>query len=96
MERSRFIEATYRWRGHVGPDENIDVGIRRSEIEIKKWKKRDPIKRLEDALLLRDVSNKHISTIKSKIFDEVTAAVKFAHEQPFPKDIDLFKYVYCE
>ena len=37
-----FIEAvTYRWRGHVGPDENIDVGIRRSEIEIKKWKKLD-------------------------------------------------------
>ena len=33
-KRSRFIEAvTYRWRGHVGPDENIDVGIKaRSEI----------------------------------------------------------------
>ena len=25
-----FLECvTYRWRGHVGPDENIDVGIRR-------------------------------------------------------------------
>ena len=33
-----FIEAvTYRWRGHVGPDENIDVGLKRKE-DLNLWK----------------------------------------------------------
>ena len=47
-----FLEAiTYRWRGHVGPDENIDVGVRRSAEEVAAWRKRDPIARLRDALI---------------------------------------------
>ena len=30
-----FLEAvTYRWRGHVGPNEDIDVGVRRSAEEL--------------------------------------------------------------
>jgi pyruvate dehydrogenase E1 component alpha subunit len=45
----RFIEAvTYRWRGHVGPREDEDVGVRRGE-DLPLWKKRDPIRRLADA-----------------------------------------------
>ena len=47
-----FIEAvTYRWLGHVGADPNIDVGLRRSQDEIKAWKNLDPIKRLKEAMI---------------------------------------------
>ena len=42
---------TYRWRGHVGPREDVDVGLRRSPDELLAWKKRDPIARLQAALL---------------------------------------------
>jgi pyruvate dehydrogenase E1 component alpha subunit len=50
--RPYFIEAvTYRWRGHVGPDENIDVGVRRSKAELGAWKLRDPIKRLVEGMI---------------------------------------------
>ena len=46
-----FIEAmTYRWRGHVGPREDIDVGVKRKD-DLNKWKKRDPIRRLKDSLI---------------------------------------------
>ena len=44
-----FIEAvTYRWRGHVGPREDIDVGVKRKD-DLALWKKRDPIARLAAA-----------------------------------------------
>lgn len=44
---------TYRWLGHVGPKEDVDVGVRRSMQDITAWKKRDPIRRLRDALISR-------------------------------------------
>jgi len=44
-----FIEVvTYRWRGHVGPSEDIDVGVQRKD-DLALWKKRDPIARLAAA-----------------------------------------------
>ena len=47
-----FLEAiTYRWRGHVGPKEDIDVGVRRRPEELTAWKHRDPVRRLADALV---------------------------------------------
>ena len=47
-----YIEAvTYRWRGHVGPREDLDVGVKRKD-DLELWKKRDPIARLAAALNL--------------------------------------------
>lgn len=42
---------TYRWRGHVGPHEDIDVGLRRSPEEVNAWKARDPVNRLLQSLI---------------------------------------------
>ena len=45
-----YIEAvTYRWRGHVGPSEDLDVGVKRKD-DLATWKKRDPIARLAKAM----------------------------------------------
>jgi pyruvate dehydrogenase E1 component alpha subunit len=47
-----FLEAiTYRHRGHVGPKEDIDVGVRRQMADLTAWKRLDPIRRLREALL---------------------------------------------
>jgi pyruvate dehydrogenase E1 component alpha subunit len=47
-----FLEAiTYRHRGHVGPKEDVDVGVRRKMSDLDAWKKLDPILRLREALL---------------------------------------------
>ena len=40
----RFLElVTYRWRGHVGPREDEDVGVQRKD-DLVKWKQRDPVR----------------------------------------------------
>ena len=41
---------TYRHRGHVGPNDDVDVGVRRTMSELAQWKRRDPIDRLIAAL----------------------------------------------
>ncbi|MDB3914688.1 thiamine pyrophosphate-dependent dehydrogenase E1 component subunit alpha [Alphaproteobacteria bacterium] len=41
---------TYRWYGHVDWREDIDVGVNRSLEDVQNWKKRDPIKRLQNAM----------------------------------------------
>ena len=42
---------TYRWYGHVDWRDDIDVGVNRSLEDVANWKARDPIARLESALL---------------------------------------------
>jgi len=90
-----FIEAvTYRWRGHVGPDENIDVGLRRKE-DLNIWKKRDPIGRLEKGLLREKIlSEAQISEMNHKIDTIISRAWEKAMNDPFPELEQLSNTVY--
>ena len=90
-----FIEAiTYRWRGHVGPDENVDVGLRRKE-DLRIWKKRDPIKRLEKSLVENKILLENaISNMNKKIDLIVSNAWEKAMKDPYPEIGQLTKSVY--
>ncbi len=93
-----FIEfMTYRLRGHVGPDDNIQgtrTDIRPKE-EIEEWRKKDPIKNFEKYLIKKKIlKQKEIEKIRNKIQKKVTLAYKFAKESPYPKEKDLMKYVF--
>ena len=90
-----FIEAvTYRWRGHVGPDENIDVGLKRKE-DLDLWKKRDPISRLEKSLIDNNIlDQKSLSVINDKTDRIVDQAWKKAIKDPYPEINQLFNTVY--
>ncbi len=95
-----FIEfMTYRLRGHVGPDDNIQ-GLHtdiRSKEEIEKWKKRDPIKNFEKTLLKdRILKKEDLEKIRQDIEEEVKEAFTFAKRSPYPKIKDLRKYVFDE
>ena len=81
-----FFEAvTYRWRGHVGPDENIDVGLRRNE-DLNIWKKRDPIGRLEKSLLENKIlSENDISEMNNNIDSIISNAWEKAMKDPYPE-----------
>jgi len=93
-----FIEfLTYRLRGHVGPDDNIQGAHTdiRSKKEIEAWEKKDPIKRFENYLLKNKISNvKEMENIKNKIQKEIENAHKLAKQAPYPKEKDLCKYVF--
>ncbi|MDH5716631.1 MAG: thiamine pyrophosphate-dependent dehydrogenase E1 component subunit alpha [Spirochaetia bacterium] len=95
-QKPAFLEAvTYRWRGHVGPDENIDVGVRRSQKDLAAWKNRDPIKRLKEAMVenksLTEISYK---TIESDIRKEIHEYIASAKKSEFPPDENLKNLVY--
>jgi pyruvate dehydrogenase E1 component alpha subunit len=95
-----FIEfLTYRLRGHVGPDDNIQgthTDIRSRE-EIEKWKKKDPIRRFERFLIKNRILEKEVLR---RINQEVEAEVKEAHQyakvSPYPNPNELMKYVFKE
>ncbi len=93
-----FLEAlTYRWRGHVGPDDNIQgahTDIRSPE-EIERWRKRDPIGRLR-ALLLRDgaAGEAELASLDERIAAEVEAAASAARAADFPATKELADHVF--
>jgi acetoin:2,6-dichlorophenolindophenol oxidoreductase subunit alpha len=93
-----FIEfLTYRFRGHVGPDDNIQgshIDIRPRE-EVEKWVKRDPINHLYNLIIKEKISTEEeISKIRDEIKKEVEDATEFALNSDYPKPSDLLKYVY--
>lgn len=92
-----FIECrTYRWRGHVGPNYDVDLGLR-SRDELNTWMKRCPIKHFSNFL----VNNEVISSVELKemwreVSIEISEAVSYSKSSPFPDVSDLTKYVFKE
>ncbi len=91
VERARggggpsFIEClTYRWRGHVGPNWDIEKGIREKK-EVDWWIGNCAIERLRDLLdregILKSGEKEKIRLVIEKEIDE---ALVFAQEGPFP------------
>ena len=93
-----FIEfMTYRLRGHVGPDDNIQgshTDIRPKQ-EIARWKRKDPILNFEKFLLENKIFKKeNLEKIKQEIKKEVENAHNFAKNSQYPKKRDLVRYVF--
>lgn len=95
-----FIEfVTYRLRGHVGPDDNIQGTHRdiRPKEEIEKWRKKDPIRRFEAFLIKNKIFRKEtLERIDREVEEEVKGAHEFAKESPYPNPNELTKYVFKE
>ncbi len=94
--RPVFIEAiTYRWLGHVGPAEDIDVGVQRRKSDIEQWKKKDPIGRYLQVLMDKGiVSDAEWERTSAAIKNKVNQAVKKALAAPYPKPNTLLDHVY--
>jgi pyruvate dehydrogenase E1 component alpha subunit len=90
-----FLECrTYRWRAHVGPSLDLDVGLRRKE-EVQKWMRRCPIRSCERILLeCGALAESENAEIHSRIDQEVEDAVVFARQSPFPDRSKLLEGVY--
>ena len=85
---------TYRWRGHVGSNYDVDKGIR-TQAELDSWIERCPIKALE-GILLRDgsLTEHEKKETGEKIAREIEAAVTFARESPHPEEKELLTNVF--
>lgn len=95
-----FIEClTYRLRGHVGPDDNIQGAHQdiRPEEEIKRWQRRDPIRNFRKYLLKNAIAeNDELATIEQAAQEEVRDAHAFMKDSPHPKQKDIGKHVFKE
>lgn len=94
-EGPTFLECrTYRWRGHVGPAWDLEVGAHR-RAELDEWLPKDPIARLTRVLLEEGRSEQELAGWCAAIQREVEAAVDFARTSPLPDDSDLFRHIYA-
>jgi pyruvate dehydrogenase E1 component alpha subunit len=96
-EGPQFIEAvTYRWRGHVGPREDLDVGVKRKD-DLNLWKRRDPIRRLADALITAGIlENCGLNKLTHDAEIEVSDAWVRAEGDPWPPASSLLEWVYFQ
>jgi acetoin:2,6-dichlorophenolindophenol oxidoreductase subunit alpha len=93
-----FLEAiTYRHFGHVGYMDDIDVGVRRKMHDLLAWKKRDPIQRLEQAMLAAGViSAADLSDQQARLRAQIAAACERALAAPYPPQQAILSAVYRE
>lgn len=93
-----FIEAqTYRMRGHVGPDDNIqghhtDI---RPEAEVQQWEKKDPLEELKKRILdCCPIEASAFEQLSAEIEKEISAAHQEAISSAFPDESEVTQYVY--
>lgn len=85
---------TYRWRGHVGPNFDLEKGLR-SKQELNYWMGRCPIKALEKLLLSCNIlSEAEKNEVCCSVDDEVEEAVMFAKQSPYPAQNELIRNVF--
>ena len=100
VRRARFGDGptlleccTYRWRGHVGPSWDMDVGVKRKD-ELKEWLPKDPILRSRTRLADSGVSEEQLKNIEHEVKTEVEDSVVHARSAPFPDKAELSKHLF--
>ena len=84
-----FFEClTYRWKEHVGPNEDFQLGYRTRE-EAEPWFRNDQVARL--AKLLPDGPRQRL---EQEVDAEIRDAFVFAEASPFPDPAELFTDVF--
>lgn len=84
-----FFECmTYRWKEHVGPNDDFNLGFRGTD-ELQPWVDDDQVKRLAAM-----VDAKWRTRAEAEIEAEIAAAFVFAENSPFPEERELFTDVF--
>jgi pyruvate dehydrogenase E1 component alpha subunit len=85
---------TYRWKGHVGPDSDVETGCRPSG-ELNTWMKKCPVKRLETYLIKEKIlTTEKVKIIRRQTLEEINVAESFAEKSHFPNTEEIFEDVY--
>jgi pyruvate dehydrogenase E1 component alpha subunit len=88
-----FLECrTYRWHGHF----ESPMPETRPPEEVEEWKKKDPVKTVEEKLLAGDgLTEQQLREIDNQILIQVDEAVRYAVDSPFPDPEDSMEDVYA-
>lgn len=95
-EGPTFLEfQTFRWRGHVGPSWDMDVGVRRRG-ELKDWLARDPIARARSRLTDLGVPLDSLLQLEVAAIEEVREAVIYARQSASPDPGAFLRHVFAD
>lgn len=84
-----FFEClTYRWKEHVGPEEDFHLGYRTEE-ERKPWVNNDHVRKVAER-----INTKKRKEIEEEVEEEIRQAFAFAEESPHPSDFELYTDVF--
>jgi TPP-dependent pyruvate/acetoin dehydrogenase alpha subunit len=84
-----FFECmTYRWREHVGPNDDFQFG-HRTRAEAEAWMANDQVRRIGNMLDLAERER-----IEKEVESEIADAFAFAENSPFPNEAELYADVY--
>jgi pyruvate dehydrogenase E1 component alpha subunit len=102
VERARrgegptLIEArTFRWRGHVGPSWDMDVGVQRNQM-LKEWLPRDPIVRAGKQLQSLGETESQVRDVEAGARRDVQRALERARAATWPDPLSVHDHVYAE
>ncbi|MBM09271.1 MAG: acetoin dehydrogenase [Magnetovibrio sp.] len=85
-----FIECmAYRWREHVGPNEDFDQGYR-DRAELRKWVENDQMEKVGEML-----DEQMRLSIDASIEDDIVAAIEYAEASNWPDPNMLDKNVFA-
>jgi len=80
---------TYRWREHVGPNEDYESGYR-DRAELRPWQENDQLTRLE-----KMVPGETARRIAAEVEREIADAFAFAEASDPPDPDELLAHVYA-
>lgn len=89
-----FLEIkTYRYFGHS----MSDPAKYRSKEEVKEYKTKDPIEEVLKVIKKKKyATEEELEAIQEKIKNEITEAVQFAEDSPYPDDSELYNHIYVQ
>jgi TPP-dependent pyruvate/acetoin dehydrogenase alpha subunit len=85
-----FEVMTYRWKEHVGPSEDYQLGYR-TEADVLPWIENDQVRRLAEAVDVRERAR-----IEKEVESEIAAAFTFAEQSAFPEAAELYTDIFAE
>ncbi len=92
-----FLECmTYRWREHVGPYFDHELGrTYRTKEELEEWIKKCPVKRSGERLKAKGIATAaNLEAWLKEVEDEISRVVAAAKASPWPDPATLFDNVY--